>query len=867
MANLSKAHLPCPDCGSHDALSKYDDGSTYCFSCNTYHKGKVTEHIRLAEDAISTLRPDAGVYPVDGIPDRRLTADTCKKYGVKVVVQAGGIAQHIYPYYDKSGALSAQKIRTVSGKQFHTLGNMHKGTLFGQNLFPAKGKYITVCEGEVDCMSIYQMQGSKYPVVSIKNGSQDYRTVKDNYEYLDSFDNIIICFDGDEAGRKGAQKVAEILPPKKVKIVKMPDDMKDANEFLKAGKVEDFQNLWWKAEEYKPQDIVSMDEMWERLQEFSTSRSYIPTPWQGLNEMMYGVRPSQVVVFAAGSGQGKAIRMNEPVLTTTGWKLNKDLKIGDQLASVDGKPSEVIGIYPQGQRQMYKITFSDKRTAVVDGEHLWEIQKGSKGKCVVNTLEIKRLLTFPKYHRHLSIPLFTGEYGVPNTTGVDMYTLGFLLGDGSLGSTGIQFTTADEEVLQHIKGEVHKLSNKYAYSIVKESRLRQYLVNNGLNTTAVFKHIPEELFSLCREERLSLLQGLMDSDGSVDKFGFVEFSSISKKLAEDTARLAQSLGYITNVCEGDAKLNGKVTGKRYRFVIRGKYSKELFRLSRKRDRIDESKKAKPLTILSVEEAGVEEAQCIRVSHPSALFIMGQYIVTHNSLFLKTFIQHILKTTDIRVGAFFLEEVAEDTTISLMSLEAGINLRKPDIWQAQKTEDLKRWFDAACAGHRLDLFDGFDFDDIDLLIDKIRYLSRARDCKVIILDHITMVAEGSEENTVAKLNKLMAELKKVAVAESIVILAACHLRKSANANKTHEEGGHVSLDDLKSSSSIKQLSDVVIGLERNSQDEDKVKANTTVLRVLKNRDFGTKGPAAAVVYDTETTRLVETSLDEVMSDDI
>ena len=543
MANLTKAHLPCPDCGSHDALSKYDDGSTYCFSCNTYHKGKVTEHIRLAEEAISTLRPDAGVYPVDGIPDRRLTAETCKKYGVKVVVQAGGIAQHIYPYYDKSGALVAQKIRTVAGKQFHTLGNMHKGTLFGQNLFPAKGKYITLCEGCIDCMSVYQMQGSKYPVVSIKNGAQDYKTVKDNYEYLDSFDNIIICFDGDEAGRKGAQKVAEILPPKKVKIVKMPEDLKDANEFLKAGKVEDFQNLWWKAEEYKPQDIVSMDEMWDRLQEFNTSRSYISTPWQGLNEMLYGVRPSQVVVFAAGSGQGK------------------------------------------------------------------------------------------------------------------------------------------------------------------------------------------------------------------------------------------------------------------------------------------------------------------------------------SLFLKTFIQHILKTTDIRVGAFFLEEVAEDTTISLMSLEAGINLRKPDIWQAQKQEDLKRWFDAACAGHRLDLFDGFDFDDIDLLIDKIRYLSRARDCKVIILDHITMVAEGSEENTVAKLNKLMAELKKVAVAESIVILAACHLRKSANANKTHEEGGHVSLDDLKSSSSIKQLSDIVIGLERNSQDEDKVKANTTVLRVLKNRDFGTKGAAAAVVYDTETTRLVETSLDDIEAETI
>ena len=160
-----------------------------------------------------------------------------------------------------------------------------------------------------------------------------------------------------------------------------------------------------------------------------------------------------------------------------------------------------------------------------------------------------------------------------------------------------------------------------------------------------------------------------------------------------------------------------------------------------------------------------------------------------------------------------------------------------------------------------MFDGFDFDDIDLLIDKIRYLSKARDCKVIILDHITMVAEGSDENTTAKLNRLMSELKKIAVEEGLVVLAACHLRKSANATKTHEEGGHVSLDDLKSSSSIKQLSDIVIGLERNSQDENPTKANTTVLRVLKNRDFGVKGPASAVVYDNETTRLIETSLED------
>ena len=543
MANLVKAHLPCEDCGSHDALSQYDDGSTYCFSCSTYRKESTKEVRYMDEENTKGLKLDAGTFPKDGIPDRKLTAETCKKFGVKVIVKAGGIAQHIYPYFDKSGKIVAQKVRTVSGKQFHCLGTMKNAMLFGQNIFPAKGSYITLTEGELDAMSVFQMQGSKYPVVSIKDGATGARSVKDNYEYLDSFDKIVICFDGDEAGRKGAQKIAELLPPKKVSIVKMPPDLKDASEFLKAGKVEEFKNLWWKAEEYKPKDIVCMSELWDRLQEFNKSRSYVPSPWSGVNEMLYGFRPSQVCVFAAGTGQGK------------------------------------------------------------------------------------------------------------------------------------------------------------------------------------------------------------------------------------------------------------------------------------------------------------------------------------SLFLKTIIQHMLKTTQLRIGAFFLEEVAEDTAISLMSLEAGKNLRRPDVWKEQDPEELKKWFEESSAGNRLDLFDGFDFDDIDLLIDKIRFLSKARDCKVIILDHITMVAEGSDENTTAKLNKLMAELKKIAVEEGLIILAACHLRKSANATKTHEEGGHVSLDDLKSSSSIKQLSDIVIGLERNSQDENKVKANTTVLRVLKNRDFGTKGPATAVVYDTETTRLVETGLENFTEEDI
>lgn len=535
MGEIVKLHQPCPNCGSSDALSVYADGGAKCFSCGWVWKQFEKGDVKKVADV--GIKEDAGRFPADGIPDRGLTADTCKRYGVKVVVKAGGIAQHIYPYCDKAGNIVAQKIRTVEGKQFHCLGNMRDGLLFGQHLFPANGKYVTVTEGEIDAMSVYQMIGGRSPVLSIKDGCNAIKDIKKNYEYLDSFENIVLCFDGDDAGRKAVEKIAQLLPPKKVRLVKLPKDMKDPNEFLKAGKAQEFvNNYWWRAEEYRPADIVNYSDLWERIQEFNKTKSYIPTPWSGLNEKICGFRPSQLIVFAAGTGMGK------------------------------------------------------------------------------------------------------------------------------------------------------------------------------------------------------------------------------------------------------------------------------------------------------------------------------------SAFLKELIHYYLKSTEGKVGAFFLEEVAEDTAVSMMSIEAGKNLRRPEIWKEQNEDDLKKWFEESGASRRIELYDGFDFDDIDLLIDKIRYLNKARDCSLIILDHLTMVVDDQENSTQA-LNKLVADLKKVAVELGIIIVTACHLRKAQNANKQTEEGGRVTLDDLKQSSSVKQLADIVLGLERNGQSSDPVEANTTKLRVLKDRDFGSKGLAAAIVYDKETTRLIEKPLDE------
>tara|TARA_R110002124_G_scaffold77207_11_gene206784 strand:- start:814 stop:2280 length:1467 start_codon:yes stop_codon:yes gene_type:complete len=239
------------------------------------------------------------------IEDRKLSLDTCKQYGVTI---AKNPFRHIYPYYDDQGKLVANKIRNVATKSFHSEGNIKSSLLFGQNMFSNGGKYVTVCEGEVDAMSAYQMMSSKtqkWPVVSIKNGAASAKTDVSNkhvYDFLMSFDNIIICFDNDDAGKAGAIKLAETLAPK-AKI--MPLQAKDANEYLSLGKDADFVRDWWNAKQYTPENIISGEELWDVMNE-KAIEAEVHYPYEGLEKLTHGIRMGELITITAGSGLGKS---------------------------------------------------------------------------------------------------------------------------------------------------------------------------------------------------------------------------------------------------------------------------------------------------------------------------------------------------------------------------------------------------------------------------------------------------------------------------------------------------------------------------------------------------------------------------------
>ena len=191
------------------------------------------------------------------ITDRRISLDTAKRYGV-----TSEDTKQYYPYYDKDGKLIGSKVRTVATKEFSTRGDMRHNVLFGQQLFKSGGRYVTVVEGELDALAAYEMLGSRYAVVSVSKGAGGaIKDFKQNLEWLEGFENVVICFDNDAAGREAAEKCAQVLSPNKAKIVSL-GAFKDASDYLKNNKVRQFTAEWWEAKAYRMTGVITLEDAW-----------------------------------------------------------------------------------------------------------------------------------------------------------------------------------------------------------------------------------------------------------------------------------------------------------------------------------------------------------------------------------------------------------------------------------------------------------------------------------------------------------------------------------------------------------------------------------------------------------------------------
>lgn len=292
----------CQSCGSSDANAVYANGNTHCFSCNkTVFATNQESSDNLEQDYDRTVSTDLLQPDIRALQKRQINESTCRKFNYGY---ANG--KQVATYYDENGKAVAQKLRSVD-KDFSWIGSPKKATLFGQQLWaPNPKRRIVVTEGEIDALSVSQLQENKWAVVSLPNGAASAeRDVRKNFEYLNGFKEIVLCFDNDDAGKQAAQKVAAIFPPNKVFIANLP--LKDANEMLVAGRGGELIQCLWDAKKYKPDGILSGSDIIERLKAKKQDTSYAFPEWlPELNKMTRGIRLGELDVYTSGTGMGKS---------------------------------------------------------------------------------------------------------------------------------------------------------------------------------------------------------------------------------------------------------------------------------------------------------------------------------------------------------------------------------------------------------------------------------------------------------------------------------------------------------------------------------------------------------------------------------
>lgn len=362
--------------------------------------------------------------------------------------------------------------------------------------------------------------------------------------------------------------------------------------------------------------------------------------------------------------RGRAQPVFTKVLTPNGFQPIGQLRVGDFVIGSDGKPTEVLGIYPQGFKEIYRVSSQDGSSTLASGDHLWSVatrddRRRGKPWRVLQTKEMIGNLRAAHYHRYelplLSAPVDFESRPVP----LDPYALGLLLGDGCLTcKTTPSFATTDPELAESLgrlipgievrrKSAVDYVLNRSPSLVATRTNpvtsvLRQ-LGLAGLRSAGKF--IPRDYLLNSPEVRLALLQGLLDSDGGpVTQQGRtcrIQFTTVSARLRDDAVFLVQSLGGIaywrTRPAEG--RKPGLARGREvqhrsdaYTLDLRLPEGVVPFRLARKAAKYDVTGGGRPVRFVDrIEPAGTEEAVCIQVAAADSLYVTEDFLLTHNTL--------------------------------------------------------------------------------------------------------------------------------------------------------------------------------------------------------------------------------------------
>lgn len=638
-------------------------------------------------------------------------------------------------------------------------------------------------------------------------------------------------------------------------------------------------------------------------------RVAIPTGIGKVDEALEGgLGKGELGVIIGSSSFGKAQPLTSKILTPDGWKLMGDMKVGDKVIGRDGSYHNVVGVFPQGIRPIYKVTLSNGATCECDIEHLWNVNsfyqrsgkkyiKGiSKNKndkfykpdLSYKTLTLREIIekgiikhSGSKTYYNFKIPKMESISFNQKDIKIDPYLYGYFIGDGCSIRESISVGSLDKEDVERelnpiIKDDLAMLYNEkrniWNFQIKGESR--QLIREIFANSVASNKKIDDEYIYNTKEIRIALLQGLMDSDGCANKNGSCEFSSKSKVLAEQVKWIVESLGGWASIVKHNSgyyskKYNKYVEcGPRYRVTISlCDDSIKLFRLKRKQDRVKYRTKLKEsLYIVSAEYVRDDYAQCIMVDSDEHLYITDDFIVTHNTSMTTAMASYAATykcEQNNYSGYKVLQIVFEDRIKQIQRKHIGriTGIEAKDLSKKDKIDEVKR---------QISNYEDYDLLNKNLKIVKFpsgeltanhlfrfikKLINNGFKPDMTIVDYfecLSHVGDSSTSNEYEKEGKTMRKLEAMAGELDMALwIPTQGTKESVNLEL-------VTMDKAGGSFKKIQIAHIVMSIARSMEDID---ANRATIALLKNRAGKSGKVFNNVEFNNGTCRISTDHVDE------
>jgi len=501
--------------------------------------------------------------------------------------------------------------------------------------------------------------------------------------------------------------------------------------------------------------------------------------------LIAGIMPlGSVMLLAASGGEGKAQPLWAKVLTPAGWKFMGDILVGDEVIAGDGSVTKVTGVFPQGKKPIFKVQMNDGATTHCCDEHLWltktQKQRDNKETWSMRPLkEIRETLHLHKSHgrkdRNHSIPMVGPVRFHEQQLPLHPYLLGVILGDGCVVHGNCDITVSDVEIVNRVKelipnGTALNLKSKRAkcasYRFItnnQKENVRDILRRLHLwDCHAWEKFVPEQYLFASVQQRMDLLHGLMDTDGTTGGTS-TTFDSSSKVLRDAVAFIVHSLGGKASCSERQPWFTYKGEKKQgrtsYRAFISMPPGFKSFSITEKAFKeIERTKYAPSRLIDSIQYVGDDEAQCIMVDHSSHTYVTDDFIVTHNSTIAYNWALHVALGTPwsgrrCMQGKSLIiqsDEPLVDTSEKLGVIgyeDAGLEPGTINFWETWRFAHMKQLEDyvrkhrplfitidsltACLAGMDVDLVKSNAGD----VIYKLRDLANNYNCSILILHHL------------------------------------------------------------------------------------------------------------------------------------